>query len=117
MAEVLKQQMAQQMEHMMDPAATLGDAADLASAAASQRDARQVQKRLNVGPAVSRRRLQKRLNAIVAIKRQPFYQRAREVGGAPGTPDPSDLAISKRTWERSAQVWRNVLESLAVEEV
>ena len=61
------------------------------------------------------RRLQKRLSAVVAIKRTPEYSDAYvyDGGSLPTTPDPTDLTISKRSWERSVQDWRRLLRRLA----
>ena len=59
------------------------------------------------------RRLAHREEAVAAVKRSQDY---RLVRGArvlrPKTPDPTDRAVSKRTWERGNQEWRKVLNHL-----
>ena len=65
------------------------------------------------------RRLRKRLEAVAAIKRTPEYNDAYVYGNEggdfpfPSTPDPTDLTISKRTWEKSVMQWRASLRLLA----
>ena len=71
------------------------------------------------------RRLSKRQAAVQAIKRSPEYARLQElrmVGASEGnadedlrphgTPDPTDLTVSKRKWEAQVQHWRRKLKEL-----
>ena len=68
----------------------------------------------------SLRRLQKRNAAIAAIKRTPEYLEAMMqdmtavdgVDRRPQTPDPRDLTVGKKQWERSVQQWRDGLRGL-----
>ena len=63
------------------------------------------------GGASRRRRLRKRSAAIAAIKRLPCYRTAYEGRSVrASTPDPTNLRISKRAWERTVQKWRAALE-------
>jgi len=56
-----------------------------------------------------------RRNGVEAVKRTPEYRACemlRMKGApitAPRTPDPSDLTIPKRAWERTIMDWRNAL--------
>ena len=58
------------------------------------------------------RRLQKRAAAVDRIRQTTEYISAQV---RPATPDPTDLSMSKRTWERSIQRWRAELRSASVE--
>ena len=62
------------------------------------------------------RRLRHRLAAVQAIRRTPEYSLSRRSLGyaRPLTPDPSDLTISKRQWEKGIQRWRWRLRTIRV---
>ena len=65
------------------------------------------------------RRLVKRINGFCAILRTTEYHVAYSLWSQgyilsmPWSPDPFDLAVSKRTWEASVQTWRNELKLIA----
>lgn len=65
-----------------------------------------------------KRRREHRHNAVVAIKRSHEYelmQRLKVQDCAlccPSTPDPDDLTVAKRPWERSVMDWRNSIKSI-----
>ena len=54
------------------------------------------------------RRLRKRKAAVDAIKPRPEYTTCDPIA-RPRTPDPTDLTISKREWEKQVMVWRQEL--------
>ena len=66
------------------------------------------------------RRVRKRTNAYLAISRSPEYNtvlRLWIVGRVtllPPEPNPVDLTVSKRTWERAIQQWRSELQRIAL---
>ena len=65
-------------------------------------------------PEEKRRR---RGNAIAFIKRTEEYSQAliycsRDGRGAPEPPDPNDLSVSKRAWERGVQQWRREIRQV-----
>ena len=67
--------------------------------------------------SVKERRLRKRWGAVRAIKGKLEYAHARESSRArggrlprPQTPDPTNLCLSKRKWEKSVQIWRTQLK-------
>ena len=57
------------------------------------------------------RRLRKRRQGIGAIKRAPEYTEC-DPRARPHTPDPENLRISKRVWEKQVQIWRAELKSM-----
>ena len=57
------------------------------------------------------RRLRKRRAAVDAIRRAPEYTHCDPVA-RPRTPDPTDLAIPKRAWEKQVMEWRQGLKSM-----
>lgn len=66
------------------------------------------------------RRVAKRMEGVAAIKRTPEYTQARAQGlrdasnvDFPLTPDPTDVTMSKRTWESKVQSWRQDLRGCA----
>ena len=61
-------------------------------------------------PEDEQRRLRKRNLAVHAIKQTLVYEYGRDCEGTPATPDPNDLKLSKRTWERKVMLWRAGLE-------
>ena len=56
-------------------------------------------------PEDTARRILKRKNAVDAIKQQPEYAECDPLV-RPRTPDPEDLTLSKRDWEKMVQRWR-----------
>ena len=64
--------------------------------------------RLSASDVDRERRLHKRAAAVDAIKRTPEYRLA-PADRRPATPDPTNLAVSKRRWERSVMEWRAAL--------
>ena len=66
------------------------------------------------------RRVRKRTNAYLAISRSPEYNTvlrlwiAGHVTLLPPEPNPVDLTVSKRTWERAIQQWRSELQRIAL---
>ena len=66
-----------------------------------------------------KRRIQaKRTHVIEMIKRCPMYKLAQDpavspAGSAPRTPDPTDMSVPKREWEKSMVAWRSGLEEIA----
>ena len=70
-----------------------------------------------VSEATWARRLRKRTEGVEAIKRSEDYLQvtADPSHPRPKTPDPHDRKVSKRSWERSVQVWRLDLKAVAAE--
>ena len=68
-----------------------------------------------VSEATWARRLRKRTEGVEAIKRSEDYLQvtADPSHPRPKTPDPHDRKVSKRSWERSVQVWRFDLKAVA----
>ena len=68
-----------------------------------------------VSEATWARRLRKRTGGVEAIKRSEDYLQvtADPSHPRPKTPDPHDRKVSKRSWERSVQVWRFDLKAVA----
>ena len=62
---------------------------------------------------VVERRIRKREAGVAFIRRSPAYILAtiRNLP-RPRTPDPTDMTLSKRAWERSVQIWRCALREL-----
>ena len=63
-------------------------------------------------PIELERRLRKRHNVVRFVTLAPTYLVLRAQGLNPIEPDPADLTISKRCWERAVQDWRNLLLEL-----
>lgn len=61
------------------------------------------------------RRREHRYNGVEAVKRSPEYQAMKKIQAndvsvvAPQTPDPNDLSVSKRSWEKEMMEWRTGL--------
>ena len=66
---------------------------------------------------VVERRIRKREAGVAFIRRSPEYVLAtvRDLP-RPKTPDPTDMTLSKRAWERSVQLWRSALRGLLADE-
>ena len=66
------------------------------------------------------RRVRKRTNGYLAISRSPEYRTvlrlwiAGHVTHMPAEPNPADLTLSKRMWERAIQQWRSELRRIAL---
>lgn len=58
------------------------------------------------------RRIRHRHFAVACIKRSSYYAASLGSVGRPHTPDAEDREVSKRTWEKSVQDWREHLKSL-----
>ena len=63
---------------------------------------------------IARLRRAKRFAGLCAVKRSPAYiltvsRRGRQ---RPRSPDPYDLSLSKRSWEKSMQDWRASLRKI-----
>ena len=58
--------------------------------------------------SVWERRLRKRTAAVEHIRRTKEYSSATT---RPPTPDPTDMRVSKRAWEKSMQYWRSELRA------
>lgn len=71
--------------------------------------------KLGVSEQDLERRREHRRNGVVAVKRSAGYQALKKIQAedfsvaAPQTPDPDDLSISKRAWEKEVQDWRDAL--------
>ena len=63
--------------------------------------------------SVEQRRLRKRHASVAAIMRTPEFIECQRLGLHVVGPDPADLAVSKRRFERSIQDWRRALKALA----
>ena len=75
---------------------------------------------LPVSQLDTERRVRKRTNGYLAISRSPEYNTvlrlwiAGHVTHMPPEPNPADLTVSKRTWERAIQQWRSELQRIAL---
>ena len=65
-------------------------------------------------PIELERRLRKRHNVVRFVTRAPTYLVLRAQGLNPIEPDPADLTVSKRRWERAVQDWRILIDELCI---
>ena len=69
--------------------------------------------------SINANRIRKRTNGYLAILRTPEYNAAQRaladgrISRMPTEPNPTDISISKRTWESAMQQWRNELQRIA----
>ena len=57
------------------------------------------------------RRFQKRADAIERVYQSAEYKQAKR---RPQSPDPADLSISKRAWEKKLKAWQSELKAAAL---
>ena len=62
---------------------------------------------------VVERRIRKRESGVACVRRSPAYVLATVRNlPRPRTPDPTDMTLSKRAWEKSVQLWRCALRGI-----
>ena len=65
-----------------------------------------------IGNSCERKRM-KRFNAVVHVMFSDDFVLTLCAGDYVEPPDPNDLSLSKRAWERSVQLWRSQLRAIA----
>jgi len=62
---------------------------------------------------VVERRIKKRESGVACVRRSQAYVLATVRNlPRPRTPDPTDMTLSKRAWEKSMQIWRCALRGI-----
>lgn len=59
------------------------------------------------------RRLRHRCFSTACVKASSHYAASRGACVRPVTPDPEDQEISKRTWKKLVQIWRNDVKAVS----